>query len=95
MTKYLQLLAVALGQIGLTVGLFGLHTRYWGTNLSQDLSTWTPAILACLAYFLLLLKGFPNLRKGLPLLISLAVTLVLTLLSSGIALVAAVSVIGE
>ena len=95
MMKYLQLLAIALGQIGLTVVLFGLHVRYWGTNLSQDLSTWTPAILACVAYFLFLLKGFPNLRKGLPLLASLAVTLILPLLSSGIALVAAVSVIGE
>lgn len=95
MMKYLAFLAVALGQIGLTIAFFGLHCRYWGTNLSQDLAIWSPAILACVAYFLLLFQGFPKLRKGLPLLISFALTLFLTLISTCIAMMAAVAVIGE
>ena len=95
MMKYLRLLAVALGQIGLTIVLFGLHSRYWGTNLSQDLAIWSPSILACVAYFLLLFQGFPKLRKGLPLFIPFALTLFITLISTFIAMMAAVAIIGE
>ncbi len=95
MVKYLQLLAVAFGHVGLTIGLFGLHTRYWGTNFSQDISIWAPTILAGITYLLLIFKSFPKLRTGLLLLIPPVLTLVLTLLSSSIALISALTVWGE